>query len=169
MKLRLLATLMACFSFALLSGCEQPATSDLGNLEAHDHDHDHDHDHGHDHGDLPAHGPNKGHLFRLEGTELVGEWCHYNDNNVIRMFLLDDKHVNAVAIDGVSVTPTAGNEKTPFEMIPDPEHKVGDDTLAFMLDEQKLHVAMTVGVEVEYKMGDKTFKGKIAPHAPHDH
>jgi hypothetical protein len=38
-----------------------------------------------------------------------------------------------------------------------------------MLDSKQLNVAMTLGVKVEVKVGDKTYTGEIPPHAPHDH
>ena len=144
--------------------------------DEHGHDHDHDHDHGHDHadGELPAHGPNNGHLFKLEGTDFVGEWIHYNDNDIIRVLLLDKGLEDVIAFDGVTITPTAGSDKTPFELEFDAEKspKSADGVakkVIYMLDDKGLGLAMSLGVEVEFTLGDEKFKGKIAPHAPHDH
>ena len=180
MKLGHLLILMAvcCFAVPAFSGCGEPQTvadsdhdhgHDHGDGHDHDHAHDHDHDHGHGEGELPAHGPNNGHLFKLEGTDLVAEWIHYNDNSIIRVLLLDKALQNAVEYDGVTITPTAGDDKTPFVLELDPEKNINEKKLVYMLDEKKLMLAMSLGVDVEFQMGDKTFKGKIAPHAPHDH
>jgi hypothetical protein len=190
MKFGYVLTLIAVGFFAMASfgGCDNSApkaTTDNGD-HGHDHDHGehghdhgehgHDHgDHGHDHGDhghdgeLPAHGPNNGHLFTLEGSDYVGEWMHYNANDIIRVVLLDKALENAISIDGVKITPTAGDDKTPFELELDEEKNKGDQTLVYMLDSKKLQNAMSFGVEVEFTIGDDKFAGKIAPHAPHDH
>ncbi len=180
MKFGHIFTLLAvcCFSTAIFSGCEAGSatteTSEHDHDDGHDHDgHDHDgHDHdGHEHakGDLPAHGPKGGHLFRLSGTENVGEWLHYNDSDIIRVYLLDLKNKNAVPCDGITITPKAGDDKTPFVLELDEEASGADQKLVYMLDEKALQLAMNLGVEVEFTVGDKKFKGAIAPHAPHDH
>ncbi|QEG22384.1 hypothetical protein [Mariniblastus fucicola] len=187
MKLGYVLTLLAlcCFGATTFSGCETDtkvaSTSDHdhdghdhGDHDGHDHDgHDHDgHDHdGHDHaeGELPAHGPNGGHLFKLDGSDMVGEWIHYSDNDIIRVLLLDSELQNAVAFDGVSITPKAGDDKTPFVLELDPEKNVNDQKLVYMLDDPRLMKNMSLGVVVEYTVGDEKFSGEIKPHAPHDH
>jgi len=180
MKFGHIITLLAlcCFGLASFTGCESPKndTAKVHDHSGHDHgDHDHDHDHGdhdhgdHDHGDLPAHGPNKGHLFKLEGSEMVGEWIHYNDNDIIRVLLLESNLEHAVSYDGVTITPTAGSEKTPFVLELDEEKSPEGKTLVYMLDDKTLMLAMSLGVEVEFTVGDSKFKGIIEPHAPHDH
>jgi len=118
---------------------------------------------------LPAHGPNNGHLFKLEGSELVGEWIHYNDNDIIRVLLLDKGLKDVIAFDGVTITPTAGSDKTPFELELDVEKSPKGKNVIYMLDDKGLGLAMSLGVEVEFTLGDEKFKGKIEPHAPHDH
>ena len=123
----------------------------------------------HDHGGLPAHGPNNGHLFKLEGSDMVGEWIHYSDNDIIRVLLLDAELKNAVEFDGVSITPTAGDDKTPFVLELDPDKNINEKKLVYMLDDKKLMLAMSLGVKVEFTVGDKTYNGEIEPHAPHDH
>jgi hypothetical protein len=155
---------VCCFAFPAFTGCGEGSQT-----VAESHDHDHDHDHAHGEGGLPAHGPNNGHLFKLEGTDLIAEWIHYSDNDIIRVLLLDKGLENAVEYDGVMITPTAGDDKTPFVLELDPEKNINDKKLVYMLDEKKLMLAMSLGVDVEIKVGDKTYKGKIAPHAPHDH
>ena len=111
MKLGYVFTLLAVTAFAtpLFTGCNPDGRTAAEKTDLHAHDHDHDHDHGHDHdhdhdheeGDLPAHGPNKGHLFRLGDTDMVGEWIHYNNNDIIRVLLLDSKLELAMDYDGV--------------------------------------------------------------------
>lgn len=168
MKIGHLLTLLAvcCFCTVTFSGCETGSTK----TATADHDHDHDHDHGsHAEGELPAHGPKGGHLFKLDGTEYVGEWLHYNDNDIIRVYLLDMKSKGAVPCDGITITPTAGDDKTPFVLELDAEASGGDQKLVYMLDEKALMLAMNLGVDVEITVGDEKFKGSIAPHAPHDH
>ena len=183
MKTGYVITLLAlcCFGLAPFAGCGPGAptkTDPTFGVEGHEgheghdhhgHDHDHDHDHDHAHGDLPAHGPNNGHLFKLEGSDLVGEWIHYNDNDIIRVLLLDAKLQNAVAFDGVTFTPTAGSDKTPFVLEFDEEKNQGEMKLVYMLEDKAMKMATTFGVDVEFTMGDKKLKGKIEPHAPHDH
>ena len=51
----------------------------------------------------------------------------------------------------------------------DPDKNPEGKKAIYMLDEKRLMLAMSLGVEVEFTVGDKTYKGKIAPHAPHDH
>ncbi len=180
MKFGHLLTLLAltCFVTPAFIGCGEGAnTADSSSHDhdhdGHDHDHgDHDHDHGdhdHSHGDLPAHGPNNGHLFKLEGSDMIGEWIHYSDNDIIRVLLLDSKLENVLECDGVKITPEAGDDKTPFVLELDEEKNIDDRKLVYMLDEKRLMLAMSLGVEVEITVGDKTYKGKIEPHAPHDH
>lgn len=189
MKLGHLLTLIAlcCFAVPSFVGCEDDHTADAGHGDhghdhgdghGHDHGDGHGHDHGeggHDHGDghddgeLPAHGPNNGHLIKLGGTDMIGEWIHYNDNDIIRVLLLDKKLENAIDYDGVTITPTAGDDKTPFELELDPEKNPEGKKVVYMLEEQKLMLAMSLGVDVEFRIDDKTYSGKIEPHAPHDH
>lgn len=182
MKLGYVFTLLAVAAFAtpLLTGCTPDSdtatatSTDLENADdhhGHDHGDGHDHDHGDEHadGELPAHGPNKGHLFRLDGTDMVGEWIHYSNNDIIRVLLLDSALKNAVDFDGVEITPKAGDEKTPFVLELDPDKNPEGKKVVYMLEEKRLMLAMNLGVDVEYTVGDKTYKGSIAPHAPHDH
>lgn len=186
MKLGHIFSLVAlcCFAAVPFTGCESPASTstethddhghdhDGHGHDGHDHDghgHDHDGDHGHAHSDLPAHGPNNGHLFKLEGSDLVGEWIHYNDNDIIRVVLLDAELDDVVSYDGVSITPKAGDDKTPFVLELDTEKNKKGMKAVYMLDDKNLMLAMSLGVDVEFTMGDKKLKGKIEPHAPHDH
>ena len=71
--------------------------------------------------------------------------------------------------DGVQITPLAGDDKTPFVLELDSDKNPEGKKAIYMLDEKRLMLAMSLGVEVEFTVGDKTYKGKIAPHAPHDH
>ncbi|MFM7117624.1 MAG: hypothetical protein ACKO0N_13395 [Planctomycetota bacterium] len=173
MRLLNLVLPLCALSLFIISGCDNPAASTAkpnSNPKAadkHDHDHDHDHkagDHDHD-----AHGPNGGHMFELTPNDLAAEWTHSSSNNIIKVFVLnkDGKANEAVKCDKVVITPLSGNNTTPFEL-PAVEPKDGASA-EFMLDSKDLNVAMTLGVKVEVKVGDKTYSGKIAPHAPHDH
>ena len=108
-------------------------------------------------------------MIKLGGTDMIGEWIHYNDNDIIRVLLLDKKLENAIDYDGVTITPTAGDDKTPFELELDPEKNPEGKKVVYMLEEQKLMLAMSLGVDVEFRIDDKTYSGKIEPHAPHDH
>ena len=157
---------LCCFIF---TGCDAPSST--GGKDSHgDHDgHGHD-DHGHDHGSasLPAHGPNGGHLFRFKDSELIGEWLHYNDNDEIRIFVLDAGMKNTLPVDAVTITPTAGNDKSPFTLESDKENG-NADSYGFALDSKKLNIATTLGVSVSVTQGDKTLVGDIEAHAPHDH
>ncbi len=163
MKFGHILTLFAvCFlGTAIFSGCE----ADTGKSAA---GHD-DHGHKHAEGELPAHGPKGGHLFKLAGTELIGEWIHYSDNTVIRVYLLDWETKKAVPCEGITITPTAGDDKTPIVLEYDEESSGGEKGIVYMLDDERLNRAMSLGVEVEYMVGEEKFVGKIAPHAPHDH
>jgi len=71
--------------------------------------------------------------------------------------------------DGVTITPTAGSDKTPFVLELDDDKSPEGKSLVYMLDDKTLMLAMSLGVEVEFTVGDDKFKGKIEPHAPHDH
>lgn len=180
MKLGHIFSLLAlcCFAVVPFTGCET-GTATSSEKHGHDHDgHDHDgHDHGHEghdhgdhaHGELPAHGPNNGHLFKLEGSDMVGEWIHYNNNDIIRVLLLDSKLQHAVEFDEVTITPNAGDDKTPFVLELDPDKNTNDKKLVYMLDDKTLMLAMSLGVDVEFTIGDQKYKGSIEPHAPHDH
>jgi hypothetical protein len=171
---------MRCFSFCLalvalglfiVAGCDNPAGNNKTNNKAasgEKHDHDHDHDHAaHEHA---AHGPNDGHVFKLSPADLSAEWTHSSANDIIKVFVLDkDSKTNqAVKCDKVVITPMSGNDTTPFEL-PAVAPNPNGETAEFMLDSKQLNVAMTLGVKVEVKVGDKTYTGEIPPHAPHDH
>jgi hypothetical protein len=171
---------MRCFSFCLalvalglftVAGCDNPAGNNKTNNKAasgEKHDHDHDHDHAaHEHA---AHGPNDGHVFKLSPADLSAEWTHSSANDIIKVFVLDkdSKSNQAVKCDKVVITPMSGNDTTPFEL-PAVAPNPNGETAEFMLDSKQLNVAMTLGVKVEVKVGDKTYTGEIPPHAPHDH
>ncbi len=184
------------FSFILLCaalcvmnvGCEQPAANTNTNQAHHGHDHDgddHGHSHageghedhaghddheGHGHGDGSAEemGPNKGHIVYLEPKDFVGEWRHYKGNSVIRVYVLD-KEKKSVAVDGkVSIVPQTGKTRDPFVL---QGEDAGDDgkTAVYMLDDDKLSVAMNLGVMLKIEIDGKTYEGKIPPHKPHHH
>lgn len=170
-------------------GCDQPAsTADKNKPAEHGHDHDgddHGHSHaeeghedhaggegheGHDHGDavIEEMGPNKGHIVYLEPKDYVSEWRHYKGNSVIRVYVLD-KDKKSIAVDGkVSIVPQAGKTRDPFVLQPE---DAGDDgkTAVYMLDDDKLSVAMNLGVLLKIEIDGKTYEGEIPPHKPHHH
>lgn len=163
---------LCALSLFIISGCEKPAgpTGKPTNGKAADkHDHDDANHANHADHDHPAHGPNGGHMFALTPNDLSAEWTHSSSNDIIKVFVLnkEGKANSPVKCDKVVITPLSGNNTTPFEL-PAVEPKDGASA-EFMLDSKELNVAMTLGVKVEVKAGDKTYTGEIAPHAPHDH
>ncbi|MDB2685799.1 hypothetical protein N9Y42_01135 [Mariniblastus sp.] len=190
----LLSFLVAMLATIVIAGgCQEPVgDTDGGGAQSHDehdhsscdHDHDHsscDHDHSHDgdhdhaadgdHGhDHPAHGPNHGHMFDFDSDEFTGEWCQYPDNNVIRIYLLDEKGEGSkpLVVEQFLVKPLVGSEGDPFELEPedvDPEGAAD----SFMLDDMVLRTAIPLGVEIEVIADGKTLKGEIKAHKPMDH
>ncbi len=180
------------FSFLLLIlaavltinvGCDQPTpTKEKSTPAAHDHDHDgDDHGHSHDgeghegHADHESHeghaeemGPNKGHIVYLSPKDYVSEWRHYNGNSVIRVYVLD-KDKKSIGVDAkVSIEPQTGKTRDPFVLQPE---DAGDDgkTAVYMLDDDKLSVAMNLGVKLKIEIDGKTYEGDIPPHKPHHH
>ena len=156
----------------------------LANGDDHGHSHDGD-DHGHshdgeghaDHDDHEGHnhgaaaeemGPNKGHIVYLEPTDYVSEWRHYKGNSVIRVYVLnEDKETTAVKAK-VSIVPEAGKTRDPF-MLQAEETNDDGETAVYMLDDDKLSVAMNLGVVLKIEIDGKTYEGKIPPHKPHHH
>lgn len=182
---------MRCYSYCLallalglfmIAGCDNPAgtknkpVNKAASTDKHDHDHDHDHadhdhaDHDHAKEGHAAHGPNDGHVFKLTPADLSAEWTHSSANDIIKVFVLnkDAKANQAIKADKVVITPLSGNDVTPFDL-PAVAPNANGETAEFMLDSKQLNVAMTLGVKVEIKVGDKTYTGEIPPHAPHDH
>ena len=191
------AIMLGLFSCCLMSGCAETkpaetATADH-DLEGHDHDHEghdhegHDHgdheghDHGdhegHDHGDHEGHdhaahdvhGPFGGHVFSFDSDDYRAEWKHYNDNDVIRVYILDSTGKKEAPVKAtVEMIPMAGSDKTPFEL----EAEKPDDegrSAVYSLDDKNLGIATTLGLKVEMKTDGKTYTGVIEAHAPHDH
>jgi len=167
-------------SCCLLSGCAETETSDSkadhGTHAGHDHDHDHDHDHGdhegHDHGDhaMDVHGPFGGHTFKWDSDEYRAEWKHYNDNDVIRVYVLDSTGKKEAPVKAtMAMIPLGGSDMTPFELEAESANEEGQSAV-YSLDDKNLGIATTaVGVKVEMKIDDKTYTGIIEAHAPHDH
>ena len=174
--------LAALFTFNV--GCDQPASiADKTTPGAHDHDHDgddHGHSHdgeGHDHAGHESHeadhhveemGPNKGHIVYLSPKEYVSEWRHYRGNSVIRVYVLDE-HKKSVGVNAkVSIEPQAGKNRDPFVLQPEDAGEDGK-TAVYMLDDDKLSVAMNLGVKLKIEIDGKTYEGEIPPHKPHHH
>ena len=158
---------IACFAFA---GCEPTTDNSSGEgtteTKADDgHGHDHSHDGGH------AHGPNGGHPFTFDnGEEYQGEWKHYGDNHIIRLYILDAEGKNvAVKADSVTITRLTGDaDEASFTLDAEDPNENGE-AVVYSLDSQDLKIAMNLKVKVEMKIGDKTYTAEIAEHQPHDH
>ena len=187
------AMVLGLFSCCLLAGCadtntaENKADSHDHDHDGHDHDHgdhDHDHDHGahdhgdHDHGDHEGHdhamhdvhGPFGGHVFKFDSDDYGAEWKHYNDNDVIRVYVLDPTGKKEAPVKAtMAMIPLGGSDKTPFELEAEKPDAEGLSAV-YSLDDKNLGIATTaVGVKVEMKIGDKTYTGTIPAHEPHDH
>ena len=163
-------TLLALGLFIAV-GCEKPnASTAEGSGEAgHDHaGHDHgDHDQG-DQAELPAHGPNGGHLFRFAESDLIGEWGHEDAKKLVRLFVLKPDLKTTVAIDSVVMTPEAGNDKSPVELTAVMNDEEGKP-ISFESEDERLFMALNHGVTVAAVVEGKDLKGNIEAHAPHDH
>ncbi len=154
---------LSCF---LAIGCgdttkTEPAGGGGTNTKTDNHD---DHDHAH------VHGPNNGHVFEFEPHEFHGEWKQYNDNNKIRIYVLDEAGKKNVAVkaESISVIPRVGSDKTPFVLPAENPNEAGESAV-FVMDDVKLKTAIPLGVDIELKVGDKTYKGEIKAHEPMDH
>ncbi len=133
-------------------------------------DHDHDHDHDHDSGKLGEVGPNNGHLIDFGSDPFKAEWVHYNDNDIIRIYVLDQegKANRAVKADRVVVTRKAGAETVEFELEAEAPNADGESA-SYMREDKELAIAMTLGVEVIIEVDGQTHNGKIPAHEPHHH
>ncbi|MEL7499617.1 MAG: hypothetical protein AAFN77_18585 [Planctomycetota bacterium] len=168
MRQSFIATTVALLAIvALAAGCNDADDPGNGNgTTAENHD-GHGHDHGHEH---PPHGPNGGHIFKLDSDGHSGEWCKFKDNDIIKMHLLDAEGKKAVPmkVDSFVVKPLAGNDDVSFEFAAE---NADDEGMAstFMLDDEDLSMAISLGVSIEIKSGDTVMKGKIDAHEPLDH
>jgi hypothetical protein len=163
--------LFTAFSLSMLSCCLMAGCADTQEDAANTITRDHGHDHGHDHGDDgDIHGPFGGHVFSFDSDEYRGEWKHYNDNDVIRVYVLDSTGKKEAPVNGaVTLTPLAGADKTPFELEGENPNDDGE-TAIYSLDDKNLTIAITAaGVTVGLKVGDKSYEGVIEAHEPHDH
>ncbi len=188
--------LLIALTGTLAGGCDQPSANNPGGqadaLSHDDHGHDgHGHDaHGHDEHGHDAHGhdehghgehghddhgaaaeemgPNKGHIIYLSPTDYVAEWRHYKGNNVIRIYVLDANKKSASVNASVSIKSESGKSKQTFELAPEDGDEAGK-TAVYMLDEQKLALAMNLGVTISIEIDGKVYEGKVPPHAPHHH
>ncbi len=173
--IRTLALGLGLFCFGL-SGCDKPKEVEKPNngTDAHAHDHDDAHDHSHDddtaEGKLGPMGPNGGHQIDFGNDPINAEWIHYNDNDMIRIVVLDEagKANRRIKADSVSIRRTAKADGPWFTLVAEEADENGAAE-KYMLDDKNLAIAMVLGVTVEIKMDGKTFAGKIPPHEPHSH
>ena len=168
---------LSCFC---LGGCDKPqeAKNSKGNgNDVHAHDDGHSHDDGHDHshddhaedGKLGPMGPNGGHQIPFDSEDMNAEWVHYNDNDIIRVVILDPsgKENRPIKAESVMIRRTKGNDEGFTLTAEDPDENGAAEK--YMLDDKNLAIAMVLGVTVEVKMDGKTYTGKIPPHEPHSH
>ena len=166
-----LCVVLVCVS----SGCEPITKKASNDNEPHEHGgHTHEHgEHSHEHGNHSVdsnkdawhvHGVNGGHVFKFEPGEFTGEWLQSRNSDLIRLYILDanSKKNNPVNADSVIVK----HGGSLFSL--DPEN-TDDASSLFSLDDQKLAIAMNLGVTVELKIGDQTYIGKIEPSKAHQH
>jgi hypothetical protein len=178
MRLQFLAAAAALALF--ICGCETPApTANPSNPSAGDHGHDHaggdDHAAHDDHGHAPAeeghapHGPAGGHLLILEGGQYQIEWKQFMDNDVIKMYILDnDLKPVPMKVDEFNVMPLAGNDPTPFELEAVDVDEDGKSAV-YALDDKGLRMGINLGVKIEIVAGEETLTGTIDAHEPLDH
>ena len=172
--LRLLALGVALSCFCL-AGCspakKEVEKSNPNNDQVHDHDHDDAHDHDDDAADgkLGPMGPNGGHQIDFKSDQMNAEWVHYNDNDTIRLVILDatGKSNRRIKADSVSIRRTKGSGPEFTLVAEEPDDNGAAEK--YMLDDKDLAIAMVLGVTVEVKMDGKTYSGKIPPHEPHSH
>ena len=162
------AILLAAALFAvagLTSGCDTKKSTDATKQDDHDHDHDHD-DHGHDHG--PA-GPHGGHTESFDQPGYAFEWIHENDEQLVRIIVLNEakKEAVKVAASEVTITSTKGREPRTYTL---PAVEPDSEGLAseFALKDGQLLVALNLGVDLSIEIDGTTFTKKLEPH-DHDH
>lgn len=166
----LTSALIAVIALAVFAsvGCDDHHSDhdpDNGSHAGHNHEAD---DHSAD--DHPAHGPFGGHIFKLDTSDFQGEWKKYKDNDVIKMYVLDaaGKKAAPLKIDSFVVTPKVGNDDSSFTLEPEEPDDDGASAV-YWLDNKDLSIAIPLGVDIEIKIGDKTYKGEIKAHQPLDH
>ena len=171
MRINSLASLLLAFialAVFVSTGCDKPSGDDKAaqgdNVHSQDDEHDHEAD------DHPAHGPHGGHIVKLDNSDFQAEWKKYKDNDVIKMYVLDASGKNAtpVKIDSFVITPKVGNDGTGFTLEPE-EPDADGATAVYCLDDKDLSIAIPLGVDIEFKIGDKVYKGEIKAHEPLDH
>jgi hypothetical protein len=156
----IVVTSLAAFVF---SGCDQGATKAAKPKATENHDRD-------EKKAEIVHGKNGGHIIKLTPTDLVAEWCHSSDNDVIKVFVLDEKATanHPIKADSVTIRPTSGNKRDPFTLAAVSANENGESA-EYKLDDKQLALAMTLGVVLEIKVGEKTYTAEIPAHAPHSH
>lgn len=181
------AILLSLGVLVYFSGCDKGGTSTpgtTGTTSTSDHDHGHEHAEGdghehhegdghdhaeadHDHAHSAVHG---GHPIDFADAPFKAEWNHSNDNDIIEVFILNKEGTADMPIKAESITvrTTTGNDKETFSL---PAENPSADGMSahFRLDEQKLRMAMNLGVAVDVVHDGKTYTAIIPPHAAHDH
>ena len=162
------AVLLVAALFAvvgLTSGCSPKESTDVTKKNDHD-DHDHDEHDDHDHG--PA-GPHGGHTESFDQPGYAFEWIHENDEQLVRIIVLDEakKEAVKVAASEVTLTSTKGREPQTFTLpaiAPDAEGLASE----FALKDGHLLVALNLGVDLSIEIDGATFTKKLEPH-DHQH
>lgn len=177
MRIEVVGIAVIALAAFVFSGCDAGAsksnTTKAPAKDSHGHDHKAGDDHDHA-GEKQAakilHGKNGGHIVELKPADLVAEWCHSSDNDVIKVFVLNQGATanQAVKADSVTIRATAGSNKEPYTLSAVAANEAGE-AAEYKLDDKQLALAMTLGVVLEIKVGDKTYSAEIPAHAPHSH
>ena len=169
MKFLRFATALAAVLCFISSGCDTQDSAKKNGKQSSPDDVQ-SQDDGHDHGDEAHddHGPKGGHLVKFDSDEYQAEWLHYNDNDIVRVVVYgpDGSTETAVKADSVCVKRIA--DGTVFELDPETPDENGA-TAVYSLDNKELSIAMNTGVNLEMRIGDKTFTTEIKPQKPHKH
>lgn len=154
-----------------LVGCKTEDSSNQGASAEDDHDHDHDHEghdehEGHDHGPT---GPHGGHTESFDQPGFAFEWIHEDEEQLVRIVILDEAKKNAVAVAASQVTIKCDKGREPQEFAlapvsPDAEGKASE----FSLKDGQLLVALNLGVTVSVEIDGTTYTKTLEPH-DHNH
>ena len=159
-----------------LVGCNGSSGTSTGQAEGDDHDHDHEgHDHdeeghddheGHDHG--PA-GPHGGHTESFDQPGFAFEWIHEDEEQLVRIVILDEAKKEAVAVAATKVTIKCDKGREPQEFTLNPVSPDADGKASeFSLKDGQLLVALNLGVDVSIEIDGMTYTKTLEPH-DHNH
>ena len=157
-----------------LVGCNSNSTSNNSTAQSDDHDHDHDHDHddhshddhGHDNGPAGHHG---GHTESFDQPGFTFEWIHEDEEQIVRIVILDEAKKNAVAVAASQVKIRCEKGREPQEFLLQPVSPDADGKASeFSIKDGQLIVALNLGVDVSVEIDGMTYSKTLEPHN-HDH